>query len=141
MTEKRLFSQDVITQQNDKENVLTSPRASSAPSSRRTAPVPPAAVRRDAADARRARAASARVALDAGRAARLGASSVGDDDNDDDEAMDDDEDAADSATTRAIGGGVRGVSRKSVEWASRQQRLLDAAARGKPSRSSSRRTR
>ena len=44
--------------------------------------------------------------------------------------MDDDEDAADSGDDgEAIGGGVRGVSRKSVEWASRQQRLIDAAAR------------
>ena len=44
--------------------------------------------------------------------------------------MDDDEDAADSGDdAEAIGGGVRGVSRKSVEWASRQQRLIDAAAR------------
>ena len=44
--------------------------------------------------------------------------------------MDDDEDAADSGDDgEAIGGGVRGVSRKSVEWVSRQQRLIDAAAR------------
>ena len=47
--------------------------------------------------------------------------------------MDDDEDAADSGDDgEAIGGGVRGVSRKSVEWASRQQRLTDAAAAREP---------
>ena len=135
MTEKRLtFSQDVITQQNDKENVsdlasclertIVSPntylRARGPPQYGETPLTPGAPAPREAPASRWTPAAR--------RAS--GASSVGDDNDDDDEAMDDDEDAADSGDDgEAIGGGVRGVSRKSVEWASRQQRLIDAAAR------------
>jgi len=138
MTEKRLtFSSDVVAKQNDKENVedlssclertsfgrpgLVSPttylRARGPPQYGEPPLTPGAPAPRDAPASRWTPAAR--------RAS--GASSV--DDDEDDDGMGDNE-AADSDDGEDVaGGGVFGVSRKSVAAMTAQQRLIDAAAR------------